>query len=176
MKQNHILPFFKSRYDLSMLISAYFPNIRCADLIAHEYPIYGDFRADLIIGDSSTHNYLLVEFEDGRSDSIFKKKKNKSTPDWAPRFETAFSQIVDWLWKLEDMRSTRDFEYAFGDRQAKFQGLIVIGKDMSLDAQELSRLRWRIDKVMVDSCPISCVSFNELCSDLDFWLQRYYRV
>src|SRR5664280_995929 len=66
-----ILPFFKVRHDLSMLISGYFPRIKNADVFAHEYPIYGDFKADLIIGDSTTHNYLLVEFENGYPDSIF---------------------------------------------------------------------------------------------------------
>jgi len=60
---------------LSILISGYFPSIKNADVFAHEYPIYGDFRADLVVGDSSTHNYLLVEFEDGRANSIFKKRK-----------------------------------------------------------------------------------------------------
>jgi hypothetical protein len=162
---------------LSILISGYFPSIKNADVFAHEYPIYGDFRADLVVGDSSTHNYLLIEFEDGRGNSIFKKRKGgKATPDWATRFEGAFSQLVDWLWKLDDMRSTSDFQHTFGDRQAKFQGLIVIGKDMALDKQEESRFKWRIEKVVVNSNPISCVSFNLLRADLDFWLTKYYRV
>jgi hypothetical protein len=171
-----ILPFFKARHDLSMLISWNFPRMGNADVFAHEYPIYDDFRADLIVGDSSRHNYLLVEFENGRSDSIFKKRRGKATPDWAPRFECAFSQLVDWLWKLDDMRSTADFGHAFGDRQAKFHGLIVIGKGMALEAQEKSRLKWRVDKIIVDSSAISCVSFDELSSDLNFRLTNYYRV
>lgn len=171
-----ILPFFKTRHDLSTLISWYFPNISNADVFAHEYPIYGDFKADLVLGDSTTHNYLLVEFENGDTDSIFKKKKGKSTPDWAQRFEGAFSQLLDWLWKLEDMRSTANFTHAFGNRQAKFQGLIVIGKDMSLSQQEIARLKWRVDKVVVDSNAVFCVSFNELCAHTDSWLKKYYGV
>ena len=171
-----ILPFFKARNDLSLFITSYFPHIRNADVLAHEFPLYGDFKADLIVGDSSTNSYLLVEFENGSSDSVFRKKPGKANPDWAPRFECAFSQIVDWLWKLEDMRSTANFEHVFGNRQAKFQGLIVIGKDMALDAQEASRLKWRIDKVIVDSNFISCVSFNDLASDLNFRLTNYYGV
>ncbi len=103
------------------------------------------------MGDSSSHNYLLVEFENGSRESIFKKKLAKGTPEWTPRFESAFSQLLDWLWKLDDMRSTADFAFAFGDRQAKFHGLIVIGKDMALDPQEKSRLKWREERVIVDS-------------------------
>lgn len=76
-ERKDVLPFFKKRYDLSILICSYIPNIKKPDVFAHEFQINGDFVADLIIGDSRTHNYLLVEFEDGRPDSIFMQKKIK---------------------------------------------------------------------------------------------------
>jgi hypothetical protein len=175
-ENKHVLPFFKVRRDLSMLIAKYIPRAANADVLAHEYPLYGDFKADLIVGDSSTHNYLLVEFEDGRPDSIFKKKAGKATPEWAPRFECAFSQLVDWLWMLDDMRSTGRFKTDFGDPRAKFHGLIVLGKGVALDNQEKSRLRWREDKVMVDSNGVSVVSFEPLSAALDSWLRTYHSV
>lgn len=175
-ENRQVLPFFKTRHDLSLLVGQYIPRTINPDVLAHEYPLYGDFKADLIVGDASTRNYLLVEFEDGRPDSIFKKKKGKATPDWAPRFECAFSQLVDWLWKLDDMRSTDAFTNAFGDRHAKFHGLIVIGKGMSLDAQEKSRLRWREDKILVNSNGVSIVSFEQLAAALDSWLRTYHSV
>lgn len=172
----HVLPFFKHRDNLSLLISIYFPNIRNVDVLAHEFLIGGDFVADLVIGDSSTNNYLLIEFEDGNPESVFKKKKTKSTPDWARRDEGAFSQLIDWLWKLDDMRSSGTFSATFGARDAKFQGLIIIGKDMLLNKQETSRLRWRTDRVIVDSNFISCISFDRLREDLDHWLKAYHGV
>jgi len=175
-EQNDILPFFKRCKDLSILICHYFPHVKNPDIFAHEYEINGDFVADLVVGDSKAHTYLLVEFEDGAPDSIFKRKAKKVTPDWAPRFEGAYSQIIDWLWKLEDMRSTADFQNKFGNREATFQGLIIIGKDMNLARQEEGRLKWRMDKTKIDSNAISCVSFNTLLGDLDFWLRTYYRV
>ena len=162
-----MLPFFKTRNDLSLLISTYFPDIRNAEYLAHEFPISGDFRADLVVGDRTNGNFVLVEFEDGSPYSIFRKPGTKAHPDWAPRFEAAFSQLVDWLWKLEDMRSTADFQNTFGSRDVRFQGLIVAGKDMNLKSRETSRLRWRVDKVMVDSTAISCVSFDGLMDDLN---------
>src|SRR5438105_2417336 len=85
-----ILPFFKTRHDLSILLGWYIPKLQEADKLAHEYPIYGDFRADLVIGNSTNHNYLLVEFEDGTPHSIFAKIKGRASTVWAPRYECAF--------------------------------------------------------------------------------------
>lgn len=175
-ERHDVLPFFKARADLSMIISYYFPSIKNPDRFAHEHQIYGDFIADLVVGDSKTQKYILIEFEDGTPSSIFSKTAKKSTPVWSPRFEGAYSQLVDWLWKLEDMRSTADFEHTFGSRRATFQGLIVLGKDMNLSAQEQDRLKWRLDRTMIDSSAISCVSFNELCDDIDHSLKRYHNV
>lgn len=175
-ERKHVLPFFKKNHDLSALICNYFPKITNPNCLAHEFQIYGDFVADLIVGDTVEHRYVLIEFENGATDSIFKKKKGKATPDWASRFEGAYSQLTDWLWKLEDMRSTLDFQNTFGSRRATFQGLIVLGKDMALSKQELDRLKWRMDKTKIDSNEISIVSFDELKSHLDSWLTRYYGV
>jgi hypothetical protein len=175
-ERKDVLPFFKKRHDLSMLICNYFPKVVEPNTFAHEYEIYGDFVADLVVGDSSRHRYLLVEFENGDRDSVFKQVGQKSTPEWAPRFEKAYSQLVDWFWKLEDMRNTSDFLNTFGSHRATFQGLIVIGKDMELSAQERDRLTWRLDRTLIDSNAISCVSFNRLSEDFDYWLKNRYRV
>lgn len=170
-EQDDVLPFFKQRHNLSVLIGTYFPKISMLDCYAHEFCLAGSFKPDLIVGDSTSHHYLLVEFEDGTPYSIFTKTKN-----WASRFEKAHSQLIDWLWKLDDMRSTSDFKHTFGSRNATFQGLIVIGKNMNLDEQEKHRLDWRTQKTMIDSTPIAVVSFDELLSDLNDCLTRYYGV
>lgn len=175
-EQKDVLPFFKRRKDLSLLICNYFPNIKFHDRYAHEFQIYGDFVADLVVGDSASKHYLLVEFEDGNPNSVFRRKGAKATPDWSPRFEGAYSQLVDWLWKLEDMRSTAHFQSAFGSRRATFQGLIVIGKNMALTDQEIDRLKWRTTRTRVDSNTIECVSFEELASDLNHWLTSHHGV
>ena len=124
-----VLPFFKQHHDLSQPFCYYFPNFINPDCLAHEYEIYGDFVADLIVGDTSAQNYLLIEFENGESNSVFRQKANKATPEWAPRFEGAYSQLVDRLCKLEDMRSTTGFLNTLRSDPATFQGLIVIGED-----------------------------------------------
>ena len=122
-----ILPFFRRHPNLTVSISQYISKMKDANLLAYEFPVFGDFVADLIVGDAKSHNYLLIEFENANPHSIFKARKGKSKPEWASRFEHAFSQILDWMWKLEDMRSTTDFENVFGSRHAKFHGLIITG-------------------------------------------------
>jgi hypothetical protein len=99
-ERRDVLPFFKERHNLSMLICNYFPKLVEPNTFAHEYEIYGDFVADLI----------------------------------------------------------------------------VIGKDMQLLPQEQDRLNWRLDRTLIDSNAISCVSFNGLCKDFDYWLKNYYSV
>jgi len=171
-----VLPFFKKRHDLSLLICNYFPEIKTPNCLAHEFAIDGDFIADLIVGDTTANRFVLIEFENGTPDSIFYKKRNKGTPDWAPRFEGAYSQLVDWLWKLEDKRSTGDFLSTFGIRRAKFQALIVIGKNMNLSEREKDRLDWRMNRTLIDSNRVSAVSFDQLRDDMDHWLRTYYQV
>jgi hypothetical protein len=170
-EQNDVLPFFKQRHNLSVLIGTYFPQITTLDCYAHEFCLSGSFRPDLIVGDSTSHHYLLVEFENGTPYSIFTKTKN-----WATRFEKAHSQLVDWLWKLDDMKSTSDFQTTFGSRDASFHCLIVIGKGMNLEIQEKNRLIWRTQKTIINSISIQIVSFEQLLSDCDKWLKRYYGV
>jgi hypothetical protein len=173
-ERDDVLPFFKKRPDLSMLISLYLPDLIDADVLAHEFGLSGKFCADLVVGDTARGQYLLVEFEDGTPDGPFQRRGKKCTPEWHPRFEHAFSQLVDWYWLLEDQRSTQDFASVFG-RSAQFHGLIVIGKGVALAPAETSRLAWRKRKVVVDSHWVSCVTFDQLHDDLDSKLKLYYQ-
>ena len=169
-----ILPFFRSRHDLSLLIGYYFPNIRRPDVFAHEFPLGGDFTPDLVVGDSSARQYVIVQFENAADNSVFTGSRSKKA--WAPRFEGAFSQLVDWIWKLDDMRSTQDFIDTFGAADAEFRGLVVIGKDQKHTASEARRLRWRVEHTLVDSKRVDVRSFDQLSDDIDFWLSGYHQI
>ncbi|HDL8466886.1 TPA: DUF4263 domain-containing protein [Yersinia enterocolitica] len=171
-----ILPFFRERPNICSLITNYFPYIKNGDLIAPEYSIDGDFRADLIVGSSQDRKYILVEFEDGNPNSIFKLKRGKSKRDWSKRFEGAYSQLTDWFWKLEDNRKTANFTSTFGGPRAKFHGLIITGKDLDLIPEEEDRLKWRMDTTSIDNNHINVISFNQLYTDMDDWLTRYHNV
>lgn len=172
-EKNDILPFFNERNNLSVFIGSYFPEIDEFDRLAYEYSIFGDFTSDLVVGDSQTNTYCFVEFEDAVPTSIFKKNPNKATPEWSPRFEHGFSQIVDWFWKVDDMKNTTVFQNQFGIGHIRYYGLLVIGRSTDLSQREQTRLKWRLEKVLVDSKPIFCVTFDQLFYHLEKRIHNY---
>jgi hypothetical protein len=105
--------------------------------------------------------------------SLFIKKKGKATPEWAPRVEHGFSQVVDWFWKLSDLEKTDDFEYKFGARHVTFHGMVIVGRDPALATREQNRLRWRQDQTFVDSHKVSIITFDQLARDLGYRLTIY---
>ncbi len=113
-ERDDILPFFRERQHLSAFLAIYMPKIIRRNRIAFEFDIFGDFRSDLVVGDSVTQSYFFVEFEEAGPESIFLSNSNRSTPEWSPRFERGFSQIIDWFCKLDEMEKTDSFEDKFG--------------------------------------------------------------
>ncbi len=160
-----VLPFFKQRLQLSAFLGSYHPEIVRYDLVAHELPLFGDFVADLVVGDSKNKRaFAFIEFEDASAESIFVKKK--ATPDWSPRFEHGFSQLVDWFFKLHEQGQTVEFEEKFSSRTIRHLGILVIGRSEHLGKREEQRLRWRQEYVLLNSRQIHCKTFDQLCSDI----------
>lgn len=126
-------------------MGAIFPEIALATEIAFEFPFFGDFKADLLLGNKGARKFCVVEFEDGRRDSIFKNQPARGNPEWSPRFEHGFSQLTDWFYNLDDFKGTKGFVKTFGDGHIKFFGLLIIGRSASLDAARRSRLDWRTE-------------------------------
>jgi Domain of unknown function (DUF4263) len=166
-EKDDIQPFFKQRPQISALIGSYMRDIGPATDYAFEYPFYGDFAADLVVGDKSGRRFCVIEFEDGRNDSIFKVPKAKSTTEWSQRFEHGFSQIVDWFTLLDDLKKTSRFQKDFGRNHIRFSALLVIGRDAGVTDYDRIRLDWRTEKVRVDSHPVECVTFDGLHEHMD---------
>lgn len=166
-ERRDILPFFRQRQHLSTYIGAYVTDILYFDRIAYEYELYGDFSVDLVVGDSKRKRYLFVEFETGTNTGMFRKKGKKDTLEWSPAFEHGFSQIVDWFWILDDMRNTGHFRNKFGSNQVRIWAMLVAGRDSILQEREKLRLRWREEKVLINSNSIFCLTYDALCQDLD---------
>jgi hypothetical protein len=159
---NDIQPFFEKCKHLSAYLGTFSPNIGPATELAFQYPFWGGFKADLILGTKAAGEFCVVEFEDGGPSSIFKKQPKRRNPEWSARFEHGFSQLVDWFCNLYDLKGTPDFEKDFGYGHIRFIGLLVIGRNASLDDATKRRLKWRTEKVLIDSHAINCITLDEL--------------
>jgi hypothetical protein len=166
-EKDDIQPFFKNRPQVSAFIGSYMRDIGPATDYAFEYPFYGDFAADLVVGDKSGRRFCVIEFEAGRTDSIFKIPKGKSTTEWSQRFEHGFSQIVDWFALLDDLKKTDRFKKDFGHDHIRFSAMLIIGRDAGVTGYDRTRLEWRTEKVRVDSHPVECVTFDGLYEHMD---------
>jgi hypothetical protein len=161
-----IRPFFRKNEDLTAFMAGRFPELIQQDRIAFEFELFGDFACDVVIGNSKTASYCFVEFEEGKARSIFRKSPSKATPDWSPGFERGFSQIVDWFWKLDEMRSTPAYSDRFGATQLNVYGLLVVGRGQGLESREQRRLNWRLKKVLMDSHQLHCITYDQLYTEM----------
>jgi Domain of unknown function (DUF4263) len=166
-ERKDIQHFFKKRKQLSALIGTYTGGVGPADLIAFEFPFLGDFSADIVLGDKKAGTFCAVEFEDGKLNSIFRKAANKSMTEWSPRFEHGFSQLVDWFFTLDDFKKTDRFARDFGDGHVRFVALLVLGRNAGLSEHDRRRLRWRTEKVRVDSHTVECLTLDDLYNQLN---------
>ncbi len=174
-EREHILPFFQARQHLSALLGSYGPDIITFDRLAYEMSLFGEFTADVVVGDWRRKTFCFTEFEDGMSNSIF-VKRGRQAREWAGRFDHGFSQIVDWLWKLEDLKNTATFERQFGAGRISYMAMLVIGRDSGLTNDDHLRLAWRREHVVVNSKHVYCCTFDDLERDLRQRLQAYVRV
>jgi hypothetical protein len=161
-----IQPFFKKSFHLAAYMGTSFPELGPATELTFEYPFFGDFKADLLLGNKAARKFCVVEFEDGREDSIFKRQPKRGNPEWSTRFEHGVSQITDWFYNLDDFKGTKGFAKTFGDGHITFYALLVIGRSASLDRTRRSRLDWRTEKVLIDSHPLTCRTFDDLHASL----------
>jgi hypothetical protein len=165
-EREDVLPFFRARPQLAVLLGMFNPRIAWADRIAWEFDVFGDFACDLAVGEWDRGAYCLVEFEDARRDSIFERQGQKATREWGRRFDHGCSQILDWAHKLADLSASADFLARFGRREISYEAVLVIGRDRHLDAGEKQRLAWRTDSVTVNAKKVICMTFDELLNQL----------
>ncbi len=157
-----IQPFFKKCEHLTAYLGTFALNIAVATELCFEYEFFGDFKADVVLGSKQEKEFCVVEFEEGGQDSVFKKQPRRKNPEWSARFEHAFSQLTDWFYNLHDFKSTNGFANSFGTGHVNFTGLIVIGRSAGLDDAKRNRMRWRTDRVLIDTHKINCITFDDL--------------
>ncbi len=111
-ERKHVLDFFRKNRHIAALAGHFMPSIVNVDRLAYEFDFFGDYAADLAVGDSKRGAYCFIEFENAAPDSIFVKAGKKSSLEWAKRFDKGYSQIIDWFWKLHEMAHTGRLKHA----------------------------------------------------------------
>lgn len=165
-ERDDILPFFKENQHLVAQIATLVSDMQTPDKIAYEFDIFGDFKSDFAVGDSKKHSYCFIEFENANETSVFVQKKGKYKPEFSPRFEHGFSQIVDWFYKLDGLQRSDDFVERFGSRKITYHGILIIGRNNYLDESLRERLKWRTNHVIINSKQIHCYTFDDLYEKL----------
>ena len=90
-----IQPFFETHRQLASHLSLLSSGTAPATELAFQFPFFGDYSADVVLGSKAAGEFCVVEFEDGTTDSIFKRQPKRGNPEWSARFEHGFSQLVD---------------------------------------------------------------------------------
>jgi hypothetical protein len=165
-EREDILPFFRSRPHLSAFIGALHIPVDRIDRLAHELDVFGHFRVDLAVGDSAERAYTLVEFEDASASSVF-VKGHKYNDQWGARLEGGFSQLVDWFWTIADQRHTNDFARRFGGSDARFYGMLVVGRKQALPSTGAARMAWRSEHILLAGQKVTCITFDDLLDALE---------
>jgi len=171
-ERRNLKPFFLRAKQLCAFVGTYVPDIGPANMLAYEFEVAGDFVADIVVGSRESQTFCMVELEDACPPGIFVSSGRRTTA-WNPRFEHGFSQLVDWFYALDDLKGTERFARDFGCGHAKFHGLLVIGRSSDVATEDHNRLRWRGERVLVDSHPIHCVTYDELHQHLERRLKHY---
>jgi hypothetical protein len=171
-----LLPFFDANEHLCALMGTYNPNIvdYTKISIAREFSIFGDHKADLVIGDTKNKQFCFIEFEDAKSTSIFNNQAKKTNPDWSNRYEHGFSQLIDWILWIENNKGNTAYKKRFLSESIQFNMLLVIGRERDLrDASLRDRFDWRSASVVVASKMVHCITFDKLYEDLSTRLKIF---
>ncbi|MFO0863930.1 MAG: DUF4263 domain-containing protein [Gemmataceae bacterium] len=166
-EKSDVLPLFQKSRQLAWFFSSFNTRIRTVDRFAREFDVFGDFSADLAIGDSAAGEYCFIEFEDARTNSVFDRKGTKATRDWGARFDHGYSQIVDWIHKINSAACSTDNLKRFARYEIDYETVLVIGRNSHLDPSEVQRLKWRSNFVSVGGKKVHCITFDDLLSQFD---------
>ena len=166
-KREQVLPFLRPRTQLLASLGWTSPETGRPDLYASELDLFGDFVCDAAVGDTVEGAYTLVEFEDAREASIFRRlEAGRSVKRWSPRFERGISQLVDWAWRIDTEGDSPALRRVFGAKPLSIHLLLVIGRRADLDADGLQRLKWRSHNTRLGPFSMSCRTFDDVLTVL----------
>lgn len=135
-------------------------SLPAPNLIRFELALQGLFRTDLVLGIAATRQFVLVEFEDAKANSIF-AGGHRQCRSWARRLEHGIGQAVDWAWLLADQPNATVLTNAFGGTINHSAYIVVCGRDASLaDEMERRRFEFRRHRMQIEGVPLQIVTYD----------------
>lgn len=166
-ERRDLQPLFRDSPQLTAFIGTSIPDIGPANRLAYEFQIFGDYAADIVIGNFERKTFCAIELEDARPNSVFNRLEGKSTSEWGRRLEHGFGQLVDWFFLFDDHRNSAGFTRHFGYGHIEFFGVLLIGRSADISEHDYTRLRWRSGRVAVNTHRVYCRTYDELCDALN---------
>jgi antiviral defense system Shedu protein SduA len=160
--ERQVVNELKKRLHLSCLMGSLIAGVPRSNVYKFEFQIQGVFRADLVVGNSLQKRFVLVEFESGRTNSLFGPTRTNQMRDWSRQFERGFGQLVDWAWAKHDAGNTQIFRNAFGCDDMSTASLLVCGRDTLMDATEQKRFFWRCHNIGLAGTSATCLTYDGL--------------
>jgi hypothetical protein len=180
LEESALQEFFSARPNLLLLMPAVFMPELAAAAYLPQCSILHEFRADYALANAERSQFLFIEFEHAKANSIFSTKrqtKSHQSFQWSYKFEHGLSQVIDWYYRLDDYQRTSRLQEHFGSQTIKYIGLLVIGRDCFLQRSGMNqRFEWRRKHTVVNSLHIHCVTFDELASALKHTCNRLLAV
>jgi hypothetical protein len=162
-EKKHIQPFFKKHPVLIFLLAGLgqIPRKK-VDEYEFEFDLWQDLVCDIGIGDSSNNQYCLIEFEGAKKNSLFKSKP-KNYPKYSDQLECGYSQIIDWFFKIDEIKNTSSIKRRFAGDYPRVNAVLIIGRSQFIGTDlERNRFNWRRDNTLIGAKSVNCLTYDEL--------------
>lgn len=162
-EKKDLQPFFKKNSILIFLLAGLGRISRTkVDEYEFEFDLWQDLVCDIGIGDSKANTYCLIELEGAKQNSIFKNKP-KNYPKYSECLECGYSQIVDWFFKIDEMKSTSSIKRRFAGDYPRINAVLIIGRSHFFKTDlERNRFNWRRDNILIGAKNVNCLTYDEL--------------
>jgi hypothetical protein len=163
-----------ARYQMACLLG-FTVLMPAPDLIKFEFGIKGLFRADLAIGNDKSRKFVMIEFEDGQHDSLF-KGGTKQYRHWSPRLEHGFGQVLDWGWAKHSHPADAVFTNSFGGKVLDDCYVVICGRNPPAGSLEEQRFDFPRTRVRLNGVPAQFHTYDNMVDamgdNLDVLLAR----
>ena len=168
--ETEIVAELRSRPRMCLLLASV-GAIQAPDLIRFELTLKGLFRTDLAVGHDETRRFVLVEFEDALSNSLF-SRGTAQYRYWSRRLEHGIGQVIDWAWLRANNPNEIVLNAAFGGAINYSACLVVCGRDVSIaDELERRRFEFRRHRMAIEGIPIQILTHDGMIKAMEQQLE-----